>query len=72
MFRRRRKTEKLLYGHVNLKGEAAKMRPPETLNCFKSKTCKGKKLKLYQSVYLISQTGWGSFSFLALHVLNLE
>ena len=39
---------------THIKGEAAKTRPPETLNCSKSKTCRAKKLKPYQSVYLIS------------------
>ena len=37
-----------------IKGESAKTWPPETLNCSKSKTCRAKKLKLYQPVYLIS------------------
>ena len=37
-----------------VKGEAAKTRPPETLNCSKSKTCRAKKLKLNQPVNLIS------------------
>ena len=36
-----------------VKGEAAKTRPPETLNCSKFKTCRAKKLKLHQPVYLI-------------------
>ena len=36
-----------------LKGGDAKMRPPETLKCSKSKTCKARKLKLHQPVYLI-------------------
>ena len=41
-------------GWCKLKGEAAKTRPPETLNCSKSKTCNATKLKPYQLVYLIS------------------
>ena len=36
-----------------LKGEEAKPRPPETLKCSKSKTCKARKLKLHQPVFLI-------------------
>ena len=40
---------------------------PETLKLSKSKTWRPRKLKLHQHVYLISQTGWRSFSFLGLH-----
>ena len=36
-----------------IKGGAAKTRPPATLKCSKVKTCKSRKLKLHQSVYLI-------------------
>ena len=57
---------------MSIKGVPVQTRTPETLNCSKSKTCRAKKLKPYQPVYLISQTSWWSFSFLALHVLNLE
>ena len=31
-----------------------------------------RKLKLHQPVYLIRETGWWSFSFLGLHILDLE
>ena len=31
-----------------------------------------RKLKLHQPVYLIRPTGWCSFSFLGLHILDLE
>ena len=41
-------------GNKPIKGDAAKTRPPETLNCSKSKTCRAKELKLYQPDYLIS------------------
>ena len=37
----------------HIKGEAAKMRRPETWKCSKSKMCIAKKLKLHQPVYLI-------------------
>ena len=33
-----------------LKGESAKTRPPETLNCTKSKMCRSINLKLHQPV----------------------
>ena len=38
---------------ADLKGEEEKTRPPETLKCSKSKTCKARELKLHQPVYLI-------------------
>ena len=39
--------------YVSVKGGDEKTRTPETLNCSESKTCKARKLKLHQSVYLI-------------------
>ena len=38
---------------VKLKGVPEKKRPPEILNCSKFKTCRARKLKLHQPVYLI-------------------
>ena len=43
----------LLYCLFQLKGEEAKTRPPETLKCSKSKTCRARK-----PFYLIRQAGW--------------
>ena len=59
-------------GEETKKGGDKKTRPPETLKCSKSETCKARKLKLPQPVYLIRYTGWWSFSFLTLHVSDLE
>ena len=42
----------------NVKGGDKKTRPPETLKFSKSETCKARKLKLHQPVYLIKKTGW--------------